>query len=87
MHLDMIGLSPLVMDTGVVAFRGSPAPPRSQELQLKSRLITAMAWTLALFELALALTLALGQGLLIAMILMAPLESSHQREQPKNPEI
>lgn len=79
----MIGLSPLVMDTGTIAFRGSPAPPQPQELQLKSRLVTAMAWSLALLELALALTLALGQGLLIAMILMAPLESSEQGDQPK----
>lgn len=81
----MIGLSPLVMDTGVVAFRGSPAPPQPRELQLKSRLITAMAWTLALLELVVAVTLALGQGLLIAMILMAPLESSEQGDQLPTP--
>ncbi len=83
----MIGLSPLVMDTGVVAFRGSPAPPQPRELQLKSRLITAMAWTLALLELVVAVTLALGQGLLIAMILMAPLESPERGDQLQTPEI
>ncbi|MXW41289.1 MAG: hypothetical protein F4Z75_09165 [Synechococcus sp. SB0668_bin_15] len=81
----MIGLSPLVMDTGVVAFRGSPAPPQPRELQLKSRLITATAWILALLELVVAVTLALGQGLLIAMILMASLESSEQGDQPEPP--
>lgn len=81
----MIGLSPLVMDTGVVAFRSSPAQPQPRELQLKSRLISAMAWTLALLELVVAVTLALGQGLLIAMILMAPLESSEQGDRPKTP--
>ena len=75
----MIGLSPLVMDTGVIAFRGSPAPPQPRELQLKSRLITTMAWVLALLELAVALTLALSQGLLIAMILMAPLDASPEQ--------
>ena len=83
----MIGLSPLVMDTGVVAFRGSPAPSQPRELQLKSRLVTAMAWTLALLELVVAVTLALGQGLLIAMILMAPLESSEKGDQLQTPEI
>lgn len=83
----MIGLSPLVMDTGVVAFRGSPAAPQPRELQLKSRLITATAWTLALLELVVAVTLALGQGLLIVMILMAPLESSEQGDQLQTPEI
>ena len=72
----MIGLSPLVMDTGVIAFRGSAAPPQPRENQLKGRLITTMAWILALLELAVAVTLALSQGLLIAMILMAPLDSS-----------
>ena len=77
----MIGLSPLVMDTGVVAFRGSPAPPQPRDLQLKSRLVTATAWTMALLELVVAVTLALGQGLLIAMILMAPLESSDKGDQ------
>ena len=82
----MIGLSPLVMDTGVVAFRGAPAPPQPRELHLKSRLITATAWTLALLELVVAVTLAVGQGLLIAMILVAPLESSTRGDQAQIPE-
>ncbi|MCY3536407.1 MAG: hypothetical protein OXH24_01680 [Cyanobacteria bacterium MAG IRC3_bin_20] len=81
----MIGLSPLVMDAGgAIAFRGSSAPPQQQENQLKGRLVTTMAWTLALLELAVAVTLALSQALLIAMVLIASLEpSSGQRDQPK----
>lgn len=81
----MIGLSPLVMDTGgVLALRGSSAPPQRHENQLKSRLVTTMAWTLALLELAVAITLALSQALLLAMVLVASLEpSSGQGDQPK----
>ncbi|KKZ11985.1 MAG: hypothetical protein TE42_06220 [Candidatus Synechococcus spongiarum SP3] len=75
----MIGLSPLVMDTGALTLRGSSAPPQPREHQLKERLVTVMAWTLALLELAVAITLALSQGLLIAMILVAPLDSSPQQ--------
>jgi len=80
----MIGLSPLVMDTGgAIAFRGSPAPTQGQDNQLKSRLVTTMAWTLALLELAVAATLALSQALLIAIVIIASLEpSSRQEEQP-----
>ena len=82
----MIGLSPLVMDagTGVIALGGRSAPPQSRERQLKSGLVTTMAWTLALLELAVAVTLALGQALLIAMILIASLDSSpKQKGQPE----
>lgn len=79
----MIGLSPLMMDAGVIAFRDAPAPPQPRKNQLRSNLVTTMAWVLALLELAVAITLALSQGLLIAMILMAPLESSEQGDQPK----
>jgi len=80
----MIGLSPLVMDAGgAIAFRGSSAPTQRQDNQLKSRLVTSMAWTLALLELAVAATLALSQALLIAIVIIASLEpSSQQEEQP-----
>ena len=80
----MIGLSPLVMDAGVTAFRGSSAPPQPRDNQLKSRLVTTMAWILALLELAVAVTLALSQALLVAMILMAPLDASPERGDQEN---
>ncbi|MCY4056236.1 MAG: hypothetical protein OXF67_10370 [Cyanobacteria bacterium MAG CAR4_bin_6] len=80
----MIGLSPLVMDTGgAIAFRGPSAPTEGQDNQLKNSLVTTMAWTLALLELAVAVTLALSQALLIAMVIIASLEpSSRQEDQP-----
>ena len=76
----MIGLSPLVMNSGVIALRGPLAPPQPEESQLKSSLVTAMAWSLALLELVVAITLALGQALVIAMILMASLDSSPEQD-------
>ncbi|KKZ10382.1 MAG: hypothetical protein TH68_10965 [Candidatus Synechococcus spongiarum 142] len=79
----MIGLSPLVMDTGAIALGGWSAPPQPRENQLKSRLVTALAWTLALLELVVAIALALSQALLMAMILIAPLESPEQGNQPE----
>ena len=80
----MIGLSPLVMDSGVIALRGPSAPLQPRESQLKSRLVTTMAWTLALLELAVAITLALSQALLIAMILVAPLDSASEQGDQAN---
>ena len=78
----MIGLSPLVvMNSGVIALRGPSSPLRPRENQLKSGLVTTMAWALALLELAVAIALALSQALLIAMILVIPLDSSADSDQ------
>lgn len=83
----MIGLSPLVMDAGVIALRGSSAPLQPRKNQLKSRLVTTTAWTLALLELTVAIVLALGQSLLIVMILVTSLDPSPEQpgkgSQPK----
>ncbi len=81
----MIGLSPLVMmDSGVIALRGPSSPLQPRENQLKSGLVTTMAWALALLELAVAIALALGQAMVIAMILVTPLDSSSEQGDPGN---
>ncbi len=81
--MPMIGFSPLMMDSRSIVLDRPSAPPRQRGEQLKSGLVTAMAWLLALLELAVAITLAVSQGLLIAMILMAPLDPPDQENQPK----
>ncbi|MCY4359411.1 MAG: hypothetical protein OXC47_01930 [Cyanobacteria bacterium MAG APA_bin_95] len=79
----MIGLSPLMMNSGALALGDPSAPSQPRDNQLKSGLVTTMAWTLALLELVVAVTLALGQALLIVMILVAPLDSPpQQKDQP-----
>ena len=76
----MIGLSPLVMSGGTLALGGSSAPPQQRDNQLKGNLVATMAWALALLELAVAVTVALSQALLIAMILMASLDAAPQQK-------